>query len=103
MEIQTGSRRTPNPLQVTLARLRAQRSDPALAMPPGSVHDGVLLKVRDAVRLREDLNGTPGGSEGVILGWYSNEPAKVVVRLSEGDVETLPREVLELIDTRSVA
>lgn len=67
-------------------------------MPPGSVSDGAILKARDAVRLRRDLGETPSGSEGVILGWYANEPEKVIVSLSEGGVEELPREALELID-----
>lgn len=93
----TRSRRSPNPLQVTLARLKAQRSNPALAMPPGSVFGGALLRVRDAVRLTKDLDGTPGGSEGVILGWYANEPDHVIVSLREGGVEKLPRGELELI------
>jgi len=105
MEIQTatGNRRALDPLQVTLARLKEQRANPTLVMPPGSVLAGALLKVRDAVRLTRDMDGTPGGSKGVVLGWYANEPENVVVSLSEGGIENLPREALELIDVRSVA
>jgi hypothetical protein len=118
MEIQTatGNRRALDPLQVTLARLREQRADPTLVMPPGSVLAGALLKARDAavlagallkardaVRLTRDMDKTPGGSEGVVLGWYANEPENVVVSLSEGGIENLPREALELVDVRSVA
>ncbi len=105
MKIQTatGSRRALDPLQVTLARLKEQRANPTFAMPPGSVLAGALLKVRDAVRLTRDMDGAPGGSEGVVLGWYANESENVVVSLSEGGIETLPREALELINTRLVA
>ena len=105
MEIQiaTSNRRALDPLQVTLARLREQRADPTLVMPPGSVLAGALLKARDAVRLTRDMDKTPGGSEGVVLGWYANEPENVVVSLSEGGIENLPREALELVDVRSVA
>jgi hypothetical protein len=49
------------------------------------------------------MDGTPRGSEGVVLGWYANEPESVVVSLSEGGIETLPREALELISIRSVS
>jgi len=93
----TGSRKRYDSLQVALAQLKAQRSDPALAMPSGSVCSGTLLKARDAVRLTEDLEGAPNGAEGVILGWYANEPEKVIVSLSDGGVEKLPRAALELI------
>ncbi len=99
----TGSRSHSDSLQSTLTQLRAQRSDPALAMPPGSVCDGALLKARDAVRLKKDSNGAPSGAEGVILGWYANEPEHVIVSLSEGGVEKLPREALELIEVQSAA
>jgi hypothetical protein len=99
----TGSRQTSDCLQAALAQLKAQRFNPTLAMPSGSVCDEALLRARDAVRLTRDLDGTPSGSEGVILGWYANEPEKVVVSLSEGGVENLPREALELIEVRSAA
>jgi hypothetical protein len=39
----------------------------------------------------------------VILGWYANEPENVVVSLSEGGVEKLPRTALELIEVQSAA
>lgn len=94
----TGGRRTSEPLQSALAQLRAQRSNPALAMPAGSVHDGALLKARDAVRLKRCPGAERGESEGVVLGWYSNEPEKVVVSFNDGEVETLPRAALELIE-----
>lgn len=99
----TGSRNRSDSLQGALALLEAQKYDPALAMPSGSVYGGALLKARDAVRLRRDLDGKPGGSEGVILGWYANEPEKVIVSLREGGVENLPRAALELIEVRSAA
>jgi hypothetical protein len=99
----TGSRRHSESLQAALRQLRAQMSDPALAMPTGSVCGGALLKARDAVRLTRDLESTPSGSEGVILGWYANEPEHVIVSLSEGGVEKLPREALELIEIQSAA
>ncbi|HEY5160380.1 MAG TPA: hypothetical protein VII83_04830 [Gaiellaceae bacterium] len=49
------------------------------------------------------LDGAPGGSEGVILGWYANEPENVIVSLSQGGVENLPRAALELINVQSLA
>jgi len=39
----------------------------------------------------------------VILGWYANEPENVIVNLSKGGVENLPRTALELIEVRSAA
>jgi hypothetical protein len=99
----TGSRRRSDSLQAALAQLKAQRSNPALAMPAGSVCDGALLKAHDAVRLTADLAGAHSGSEGVILGWYANQPENVVVSFFDGGVENLPREVLELIEVESAA
>ncbi len=98
----TGGRQTSEPLQSALAQLRAQRSNPALAMPPGSVHDGALLKARDAVRVKRGP-AERGESEGVVLGWYSNQPEKVVVSFNDGEVETLPRAALELIEIEPAA
>jgi hypothetical protein len=66
-------------------------------MPAGSARGEALLGARDAVRLNRDLEEAPSGSEGIVLGWYANEPEKVVVSLSEGGIETLPRAALELI------
>ena len=99
----TGNRRRSDSLQAALAQLRAQRSNPALAMPAGSVCDGAILKARDAVRLTRDFSHAPSGTEGIILGWYANEPENVIVSLSEGGVETLPRTALELIEVESAA
>jgi hypothetical protein len=70
----TGSRRSPDSLQAAIDLLEARRFDPAFAMPSGSVYGEALLKARDAVRLKKDLDIAPSGSEGVILGWYANEP-----------------------------
>lgn len=99
----TGSRSKPDCLQAALAQLTARKSDSALATPSVPVYSGANLKARDAVRLTKDLDGTPSGSEGVILGWYTNDPENVIVSLSEGGVEILPREALELIEVESVA
>jgi hypothetical protein len=99
----SGSRSNFDCRQAALAQLTAQKSDLALAMPWAPVFSGAILKARDAVRLKKDLEGTPIGSEGVILGWYANEPENVIVRLSEGGVENLPREALELIEAELVA
>lgn len=98
----TGSRSNFDCLQAALAQPTARKSGAALAMPVAPVYDGAILKARDAVRLTKDLAGTPSGSEGVILGWYANEPENVIVSLSEGGVENLPREALELIEVESV-
>ena len=99
----TGSRSTPDHLQAVLALLTAQKSDSALAIPLASAYSETILRARDAVRLTKDSDGMSGGSEGVILGWYANEPENVIVSLSEGGVANLPREALELIDESSVA
>jgi len=99
----TGSRNHPDSLQAALYQLEAQRANPALAMTSGSVFDGALLKARDAVRLTIDLGHAPSGAEGVILGWYANEPENVIVSLHDGGVETLPRAALELVEARSAA
>ena len=99
----TGSCRRSESLQAALHQLREQRPNPALAMPSGSVYGGALLKARDAVRTTKDLDAAPSGSEGVILGWYANEPENVIVNLSKGGVENLPRTALELIEVRSAA
>jgi hypothetical protein len=98
-----GNYRCSDSLQATLAQLKAQRANPALAMPPGSVYGGALLKTRDAVRITKDFDAVPSGAEGVILGWYANEPENVIVRLSEGGVENLPRAALERIEVESAA
>ena len=99
----TGRRINPDSLQAAIDLLEAQRFDPALAMPPGSFYGKALFKARDAVRLTKDLDRAPSGSEGVILGWYANEPENVIVSLSEGRVESLPRAALELIEAQSAA
>jgi hypothetical protein len=98
-----GSRRRSVSLKAALDQLKAQRSDPALAMPRGAVYDGALLKARDVVRTTKDLETAPSGSEGVILGWYANEPENVIVSLHRGGVEKLPRTALELIEIQSAA
>ncbi len=103
IESQTATGSRPGSLQAALAQLKAQRSDPALAMPAGFVYGEALFRARDAVRLKRDLDAAPLGSEGVILGWYANEPENVVVSLSEGGIEKLPRAALELIEVRSAA
>jgi len=97
IENQTATCSRPYSLQVALTWLKAQRSDPALAMPAGSAYGEALLKARDAVRLKTDSDVAPSGTEGVVLGWYANEPENVVVSLSEGGVEKLPRAALEQI------
>lgn len=98
-----GSRSRSESLQAALAQLKSQRSGPALVAPSGPVCEGALLKARDTVRLTIGLDGAPGGSEGVILGWYANEPENVIVSLSQGGVENLPRAALELINVQSLA
>jgi hypothetical protein len=103
IESQTATGSRPDSLQAAITQLKAQRSDPALAMPAGSVYGEALFKARDAVRLKTDLGEAPIGSEGVILGWYANEPENVVVSLSEGGVEKLPCAALELIEARPAA
>ena len=65
-------------------------------MQSASVHDA--LKAHDVVRLTDELNGTPSGSEGIVLGWYANQPEFVIVRLNEGGVHNVPRNAVELVE-----
>ncbi len=102
-QTETCSRSSSDCFQAALTELTAHRRDLALAAPPAPVCDEATLRARDSVRLTKDLAGAPSGAEGVILGWYANEPEKVIVSLSEGGVENLPREALELIEIESVA
>jgi hypothetical protein len=97
----TGSRSNFDCLQAAFAQLKALKSDSALATPSAPVYSGADFQARDAVRLTKDFDGTPSGSEGVILGWYSNDLENVIVSLSGGGVKVLPREALELIEAES--
>lgn len=63
-----------------------------------TAEDRENLRARDAVRLIDDADGAPRGAEGVVLGWYANEPENVIVRLLMGGVQNVPRRALELID-----
>lgn len=103
VESQTATGRSSNheSLRAALAQLTARKSDSVLATPSVLVYSGENLKARDVVRLTKDLGGSPSGSEGVILGRYTNDPENVIVSLSEGGVEVLPREALELIELES--
>ena len=70
----------------------------SLIMLPEPVQDQDDLRAHDAVRLTRDLNGMPSGSEGVVVGWYANQPEFVIVRLNEGGVHTVPRHAVRLIE-----
>ncbi len=99
----TGSRSNFDCLQAVLDELTALKYDSAPATPSAPTYSGAHFKARDAVRLTKDFNGRPSGSEGVILGWYSNDLENVIVSLNRGGVEVLPREALELIEAESAS
>ena len=99
----TGSRNYSDCLQAAFAQLTAQLTGSTLVTPLAPAYSGAILKARDSVRLTKDLAGASSGTEGVILGWYANEPENVIVSLSEGGVEKLPRMALELIGIQSAA
>ena len=67
-----------------------------MPIQPAFVRDA--LKAHDVVRLTGELNGTPSGTEGIVLGWYANQPEFVIVRLNEGGVQNVPRSAVELVE-----
>jgi hypothetical protein len=85
----------------TAEQLYATLTRPVALLDPSSGKEG--LKAHDIVRLTRELNGVPSGSEGVVLGWYTNQPDRVVVRLDWGEVENLPRDSLELVEVEAAA
>lgn len=55
----------------------------------------------DTVRLSQAVDGLAAGSEGVIIGWYVDEPDRLLVLLGDGTAERIPREALERVSDSS--
>jgi hypothetical protein len=49
----------------------------------------------DVVRLRRGLEGIPAEGQGIVIGWYTNEPGRVVVQFWSGGARHVPTEALE--------
>jgi hypothetical protein len=41
------------------------------------------------------MNSTPKGSEGEVIGWYADEPVRLLVRLWDGGVQKVPLDAVE--------
>ena len=63
--------------------------------------DHSFLKHGDRIRLTCENEGIPGGSEGEVVGWYTNEPDRVLVRLWSGGLHHVPVNALERVATLS--
>jgi hypothetical protein len=59
--------------------------------------DAAMFGPKDIIRLTRETWGTPRGSEGEVIGWYTNDPTTVLVRLWDGGVQRVPREAIELV------
>ena len=56
-----------------------------------------MFNAKDIVRLTREMFGTPKGSEGEVIGWYTNDPERVLVRLWDGGVQRVPLDAVELV------
>jgi hypothetical protein len=52
----------------------------------------------DIVRLVRETNGMASGSQGEVIGWYTDEPHRVLVRLWDGGVQRIPQDAVEKIE-----
>ncbi len=52
---------------------------------------------KDIVRLARETNGMPVGSEGEVIGRYTNDPERILVRLWDGGVQRVPLDAVERI------
>jgi hypothetical protein len=94
------TRGTPTPVEQIHRALTQPLLNPVFPLGSSKADE---LKVHDTVRLTRDLDGVPSDSEGIIVGWYTNQPDQVLVRLFGGEVESLPRDALELVEVNAVA
>ena len=51
----------------------------------------------DPIRLTREVVGTPTGSEGIVIGRYTNEPDLILVRLWDGGVQKVPLDAVECL------
>jgi hypothetical protein len=49
----------------------------------------------DFVRLRRGLEGIAPDAQGIVIGWYVNEPGRVVVQFWGGGTRHVPTDALE--------
>ena len=59
------------------------------------MHNGGTFNTGDTVRVKCDTNGMPAGSEGAVIGWYTNTE-QVLVRFWDGGPIRVPFDALEL-------
>ena len=57
--------------------------------------DDCSFKYGDRVRLTCETEGIAEGSGGDVVGWYTNEPDRVLVRLWSGGLHHVPVNALE--------
>ena len=57
-----------------------------------------MYRPKDRVRLTLEMHGTPKGSEGEVIGWYTTEPAQVLVRFWDGGVQKVPLDAVEKVE-----
>jgi len=60
-----------------------------------SLSDQCFFRHGDGIRLTCETEGAAEGSEGEVVGWYANEPDRVLVRLWSGGLHHVPVNALE--------
>ena len=65
---------------------------------PPERSDDCSFKHGDRVRLTCETEGIVEGSGGDVVGWYANEPERVLVRLWSGVLHRIPVNALELAE-----
>gem|GEM_PF-2133630 len=61
--------------------------------------DDCSFRHGDRIRLTSETEGIAEGSEGDVVGWYANEPDRVLVRLWSGGLHRVSVNALELAST----
>jgi len=61
--------------------------------------DPYIFSHGDVVRLICETEGIAEGSEGEVIGWYANDPDRVLVMLSSGELHHVPVTALERPET----
>ena len=56
-----------------------------------------MFQPKDIVRLTRDANGMQVGSEGEVIGRYTNDPERILVMLWDGGVQRVPLDAVEII------
>lgn len=49
------------------------------------------------MRLKRETNGMPVGSEGEVIGRYTNDPERILVMLWDGGVQRVPLDAVEKV------